>query len=299
MANHLALAPKQQLTLAMSSFDDLWRFSEIMAKSSFVPKAYQGRPGDVFAAVQMGAELGLAPMQSLQNLAVINGKPAAYGDAMLAICQAHPLWGGHEEQEGSDWASCTVTRKGEPPYTAKFTVADAKTAKLWGRQGPWSDYPKRMLQMRARGFALRDKFADALKGMISREEAQDMPPIEATVVERPRVKPAPEPKEELSKEAAALQATIDNPAVDPELDPFDVTVKMRGQTTRLGDLHESQLQYLLDKNHKHAAYARIVLNAKQTKKLEDAAAEFEEMAKDDAWGLAAQTSGDVALGQEP
>jgi hypothetical protein len=32
-----------------------------------------------------------------------------------------------------------------------------------------------MLQMRARGFALRDAFPDVLKGLITAEEAQDMP----------------------------------------------------------------------------------------------------------------------------
>ncbi len=50
---------------------------------------------------------------------------------------------------------------------------DAKKAGLWGKAGPWSQYPKRMLQMRARSFALRDKFADALSGLIMAEEAQD------------------------------------------------------------------------------------------------------------------------------
>lgn len=44
---------------------------------------------------------------------------------------------------------------------------------LWGKSGPWQQYPKRMLQMRARGFALRDKFADVLGGLISAEEARD------------------------------------------------------------------------------------------------------------------------------
>ena len=59
---------------------------------------------------------------------------------------------------------------------------DAKTAKLWmkesytGKDTPWITSPKRMLAMRARGFGLRDKFADALRGMILAEEAMDIPP---------------------------------------------------------------------------------------------------------------------------
>jgi hypothetical protein len=72
-------------------------------------------------------------------------------------------------------ATCTVTRKGGKPHTQNYSSQDATTAKLWAKQGPWSQYPKRMLAMRARGFALRNQFADALAGLITREEAEDMP----------------------------------------------------------------------------------------------------------------------------
>ena len=72
-------------------------------------------------------------------------------------------------------AVCVAKRKGRKPVTARFSVEDAKRAGLWGKQGPWSAYPKRMMQMRARGFALRDAFPDVLKGMITVEEAQDYP----------------------------------------------------------------------------------------------------------------------------
>jgi hypothetical protein len=72
-------------------------------------------------------------------------------------------------------ATCTVWRKGGTKHTQSFSQADAQKAGLWGKSGPWTQYPKRMLQMRARGFALRSQFADALAGLITREEAEDMP----------------------------------------------------------------------------------------------------------------------------
>lgn len=61
------------------------------------------------------------------------------------------------------------------PRVQKFSVKDAKRAGLWGKSGPWSTYPDRMLTMRARSWALRDEFADILKGIIAAEEAQDYP----------------------------------------------------------------------------------------------------------------------------
>jgi hypothetical protein len=162
------------------TLDEAMRFSDMLAKSQMVPKAYQGKPEDVLVAVQWGRELGLAPLQALQNIACINGKPSVYGDAAMALVQASSVCENIEEffeGEGSPnpVAVCVAKRKGRTPVTVKFSVEDAKRAGLWGKTGPWQAYPKRMMQMRARGFALRDAFPDVLKGLITVEEAQDYP----------------------------------------------------------------------------------------------------------------------------
>jgi hypothetical protein len=165
---------------APTNLTEAIQFSDMLASSSMVPKAYQGKPQDILVCVQWGFEMGLAPMQALQNIAVINGKPSVYGDAAMALVQASPVCEDVEEYfEDTDKpnfvAVCVASRKGRKPVTVKFSVEDAKRAGLWGKQGPWSAYPKRMMQMRARGFALRDAFPDVLKGMITAEEAQDYP----------------------------------------------------------------------------------------------------------------------------
>ncbi len=166
---------------APATMGEAMEFSKMLADSSMVPRAYQGKPQDIMVCVQWGYELGLAPMQALQNIAVINGKPSVYGDAMAALVQASPVCDGIDETfegvegTGEFAAVCIARRKGRQPVTIKFSVNDAKRAGLWNKQGPWTQYPKRMLQMRARGFALRDAFPDVLKGLISAEEAADYP----------------------------------------------------------------------------------------------------------------------------
>jgi len=160
------------------SLDEAMRLASMLAHSNMVPKAYQGKEQDTLVAMMMGSELGLNPIQSLQNIAVINGKPAIYGDALLALVQSNPRFGGHEESfdDANMTATCTVWRKGDGnAHTVTFSQADAEKAQLWGKQGPWQTYPKRMLMWRARGYALRDKFADALGGLITVEEARDIP----------------------------------------------------------------------------------------------------------------------------
>lgn len=164
------------------TLDEAMKFSEMLAKSSMVPRAYQGKAEDILVACQWGREIGLAPMQALQNIAVINGKPSVYGDAAMALVQASSVCEDIEEYiEGEGTtnpvAVCVAHRKGRKPVKATFSVEDAKRAGLWGKQGPWTAYPKRMMQMRARGFALRDAFPDVLKGLITAEEAADYPEV--------------------------------------------------------------------------------------------------------------------------
>ena len=176
----MQLANTNRQGFAPATLTEAVQFSEMLASSSMVPRAYQGKPQDVLVCVQWGYEMGLAPMQALQNIAVINGKPSVYGDAAMALVQASPVCEDVEEyfeDEGTPnpVAVCVAKRKGRKPVTVRFSVEDAKRAGLWGKQGPWSAYPKRMMQMRARGFALRDAFPDVLKGMITAEEAQDYP----------------------------------------------------------------------------------------------------------------------------
>ncbi len=164
----------------LTSFEDAYRFSKCVVESGWAPKGMD-KPESVLIALQHGAELGLPPMAALQNIAVINGRPGIYGDAALALVRASGLCESHKEEmvgtEGKDDWGCKVTvkRKDGDVATDTFTVGDAKRAGLWGKAGPWTQYPKRMLRFRARGFSLRDNFGDVLKGLRTVEELQDMP----------------------------------------------------------------------------------------------------------------------------
>jgi hypothetical protein len=177
--------------LALQSFDDAFRFAKMVAASEFAPKDFKNKPESCLLAIQHGSEVGLSPMQSLQSIAVINGRPTIWGDAALALVQACPVCEyvrEYMEGEGDNLtAVCEAKRQGYPsPSVSRFSVADAKKAGLWGKSGPWTQYPSRMLQLRARGFALRNAFADALRGLVTAEEAQDYPTQPDPVVVRPK-----------------------------------------------------------------------------------------------------------------
>ena len=185
----VALAGPPSMTPAFSmtprTFDEAMKFAQLMSESDLVPVGYKGKPGNILVAIQKGVEVGLSPMAALETIAVINGRAAIWGDGLLALVQNHPAYEWIDESQSDDACGvCTIKRKGEEPYTQRFSLEDAKRAGLLEKPGTWRQYTKRMLQMRARGFALRDKFADALKGMIATEEALDIPTetVTATVV---------------------------------------------------------------------------------------------------------------------
>jgi len=183
--------------LQLHTLEEMWRFSQYVAKSGLAPKGMQ-TPEACFVAIEMGAEIGLSPMAALQNVAVINGRPTIWGDAMLGVCQGSGVFDFQAFSEsvvgeGDKMTARVVVRRlpdGEP-CVVEFSVADAKAAKLWNKAGPWQDYPKRMLKLRARAFALRDQFADILKGFRMKEEVEDYidvpsvvaPPAAATSLE--------------------------------------------------------------------------------------------------------------------
>ena len=169
--------------LTPTNLSEAMQLAEILAQSTIVPKDYQRNPGNILVAIQWGAELGLAPMQAMQNIATINGRPSIWGDAMLALVRNAPDFAGIKEEyigEGKDIAAvCTVKRRNSDgrvdEHTTSFSMEDARVAGLAGKPGPWTNYPKRMLQMRARGYALRDMFPDVLKGLRTAEEVRDTP----------------------------------------------------------------------------------------------------------------------------
>lgn len=178
--------------MTVTTFDQAVKIAEFISKSQLVPDAYRGKAGDIVIAMQLGMEIGLAPLQALQSIAVINGRPSLWGDAMKGLVIGLPECEDfiEEEPQGDDpekWvATCTIKRRNKSPVSRSFSWADAKTAGLAGKAGPWKQYGKRMLMLRARGFALRDAFPDRLRGIITAEEAEDYPTTPAPAPLEPR-----------------------------------------------------------------------------------------------------------------
>lgn len=141
------------------------------AQTEMVPKQYRGKPEDAAVAIQWGMEIGLQPLQALQNVAVVNGNATLWGDALVALVKQSGLC----EYLSTEWDEQTLTatvrtkRKGEPTEEVRsYSMADAQQAGLASRQ-TYQQHGRRMIQARARSHVLRDVYADLLKGFQIRE----------------------------------------------------------------------------------------------------------------------------------
>jgi len=215
-------APMGNRGVVLTDFNALARFAKMVVASGFAPKGMNDAA--VGVAIQMGLEVGLSPMQAIQSTAVINGRPGIYGDTAKALVEASGL-----VEDYDQWfevngvraehlptkltddvrAVCLSKRHGRRPLVTGFSVADAKAAGLWGKAGPWTQYPTRMLMFRARGFNLRDNFGDVLKGLRTVEELHDIPAAQVTVRDAPALAPGQTRTEALGerlREAAKAEA---------------------------------------------------------------------------------------------
>lgn len=166
--------------IIINDYNEAYNLAKMIAKTDFAPKNYRGKPEDITIAMLFGMEVGLPPIASLQNIAVVNGQPTLWGDGMLSLVENSGLMEDYiSSYEGVPYednyrAIVTIKRKYRKTLiVSEFSVGDAKRARLWDQKDNWKYYPKRMLLNRARTYALRNGFPDILKGFKSREEMED------------------------------------------------------------------------------------------------------------------------------
>jgi hypothetical protein len=164
------------------------------ADDTIIHKKGEANEPLIIMGVLKAMELGLPPLTGLSYLLPINNRFTVWGEGATALAQSHGLIVKQTHVkvgpamdpalELKDWPDeygheVRYWRKGQDePYIGRYTVKDAKRAGLWmnASKQPWIKYPDRMLFNRARAFALRDGFADALSGLAIAEEVRDMTP---------------------------------------------------------------------------------------------------------------------------
>lgn len=179
-AARLARVPMVDGQLMPDDFEGVQRLAMLMMKTGMLPRGCD-RPEQAILLTAKAFELGIPFTQIPSGLMIVNNRPTVWGDLALALVMRSAECAGVTEAVDGGVATCTVKRckklvdgtYAQIETVRTFSIDDAKKAGLWGKSGPWSNYPNRMLQMRARAFAIRDSFPDMLGGIGITEEAED------------------------------------------------------------------------------------------------------------------------------
>lgn len=218
-----------------TDIDQAYRLAQAIAGSGMAPKAYGTDANKVFVGIIAGAEIGLPPFQALQSIAVIGNNPAVWGDGALALVRASGLLVDIEESDDGNEATCRVIRANQKtPIIRKFSMDDAAKAGLKSKAGPWTQYPSRMRQMRARAWALRDGFPDVLKGLHIAEEVRDFPAIDGGAV-----RPAKLTTQMLAEQAGET-IDVDEAGLEASSDPAPDTITEQSPNAEEGPADEQR-----------------------------------------------------------
>lgn len=193
-------------------------------------------------AIMAGRSMGMGADQAAKSFAVINGRVSMYGDAMIAHVRNSRELAEHVEtmsgeiDKNTRAATCKVVRVqklvdgsfGRTTYTSTFSQEDARLAGLWNKDGPWRNYPDRMLTMRARAFCLRNAFADVLMGMGMYEEVRDY--------DEPAAAGDAPPREQNGSRVEGLAARLNGSVAHEDDEPIDTTATEQPDTELYNDL---------------------------------------------------------------
>jgi hypothetical protein len=170
--NDLVISPaRKPAPIFPQSIQEAAHLAEVIYKSGTAPRGMN--PSSIMVSIMRGAAIGIEPFQAIDKIPIVNGRPLIMGEAALALVRGSGKasyvkeW---LEGEGDKRIAYCEAKRGEEIIARQFAVTDARKAGLWGKSGPWTQYPDRMLGMRARAFCLRDGFPDVLGGLYLKEE---------------------------------------------------------------------------------------------------------------------------------
>lgn len=152
--------------------DAAYTLAKMLVETAFCPAHFKGKPQDAAASIMFGSELHLSPLQALNGVYMIGGKPALYAKTMVAVLLSvgHSVWTVEKTDDGVTVSGC---RAGSSTVeTETWTLSRAERAG-YTKNAKYRSDPQSMLLARAQSDVCRRVAPDALLGMAySAEELQ-------------------------------------------------------------------------------------------------------------------------------
>ena len=165
----------------IQEFSDNWRMATQLAKSTIIPSTYQDKPENVIVAIGMAQKLGLDPFTIMQNLNIIKGKTSWSGSFCRTLIEKSNKYTNLQlifvGQKGTDSYGCYM--QGVNKETGEITKGPEVNMKMakaenWTSNTKWINMPELMLSYRATSFFARVYVPEALNGVQTTEEIEDI-----------------------------------------------------------------------------------------------------------------------------
>jgi hypothetical protein len=152
----------EQLMAHAQAMSHAKALADALCDTEMVPARYKGKPGDAAAAILYGAELGLNPIQSLQNVFAVHGQPSIFAKTAVALVKRHGIK--FDTIESTSTRVTVRARRGDEFEESTWTMERAKTAGFTSNK-KYTTEPEAMLYSKAAMEVCRRIAPDILLGI--------------------------------------------------------------------------------------------------------------------------------------
>lgn len=163
----------------IQAFEDGQRIAKALASSSLVPQQFQGQQGlaNCIVALEIANRMGLSPLQVMQNLNIIHGRPSWSSQFIIALINGcgrfEPLR--YEMSGKGDSLACHAVAKEKatgndlkgPTVTMEMAKAEGWATKAGSK---WRTMPELMIRYRAAAMWGRLFVPELLVGITQTQE---------------------------------------------------------------------------------------------------------------------------------
>lgn len=175
------IAEKKEENPALEAYRGQYKIAMQYAKSDLVPPIFKGKPENVIIAMGLSEKIGIDLFTIMQNLTIVKGKIGWTGSFCKVLIERTRKYKDIEYvfvgEKGKDDYGCYLqaTQKSNGKVV-KGTVVDMAMVKAenWISNPKWKSMPQQMLSYRAASFFARLYCPEALSGIYTQEENEDI-----------------------------------------------------------------------------------------------------------------------------
>ncbi|QNQ90739.1 hypothetical protein GP475_08875 [Corynebacterium poyangense] len=224
-----------------------------LCATQMVPSTYRDKPDDGAAAILYGAELGLKPLQALQQIFVVRGKPAIYARTMVALLKAK----GYTFSTVEDTPEAVTVRGTSPSgetEEARWTLERAKRAGYTKSNEKYQTDPQAMLYAKAASEVCRKLAPDVLLGVTYSAEELELEPAPVRATARRVVRDTESPTQRLARQLEATKTADGQGEYDSILERIEAAESQ--------EIISEIMQNLPDMEEEHREKIRAVANTR-------------------------------------